>query len=95
MDFVRKLFHETVQAKEPPKKEEEEEESDEISDPMEELREKCAKMKGTKDLFKLLQDCNDRVSSKSQTTETCEQELFDFVHERDHCVSKTLFSKLK
>lgn len=94
MNFIRNWFHQVVLAKEPPKKPEEKEE-EKVSDPMEELREKCSKMAGTKDLFRKLQECTDRVNSKNQTSETCEEELFDFVHDRDHCVSKTLFSQLK
>ena len=35
----------------------------------------------------LLDECNERVSGKSKTEETCTQELFDFIHCVDHCVS--------
>lgn len=40
-------------------------------------------------------ECNDRVNSRSKTTETCAEELVDYVSELDHCVSHHLFSKLK
>ena len=40
----------------------------------------------------LLDECNERVSSKSKTEETCTQELFDFIHCVDHCVSIELGS---
>lgn len=34
-----------------------------------------------------LDACTERVSAKSKTTETCEQELYDFIHCRDFKVS--------
>jgi len=34
-----------------------------------------------------LQRCTERVESKKNTTETCAQELYEFVHCVDHCVS--------
>ena len=34
-----------------------------------------------------LDTCTERVTSKSRTTETCEQELYDFLHCRDVKVS--------
>lgn len=46
-------------------------------------------------LFSKYTECNDRVNGRSRTTETCTEELFDYLHELDHCVSKTLWSKLK
>lgn len=95
MSILRNLLHhEVVQAKEPPNKEEPEKKSN-LSDPMEELRDQCAHLKPIQDLFRVLGECTDRVNSKANTTETCEQELFDFLHERDHCVSKSLFDKLQ
>ncbi|XP_010004990.1 PREDICTED: cytochrome b-c1 complex subunit 6, mitochondrial [Chaetura pelagica] len=39
--------------------------------------------------------CDARVSSRSQTEEQCTEELFDFLHARDHCVAHKLFKKLK
>lgn len=42
-----------------------------------------------------LQTCNDRVNSRKATTETCLEEVSDLFHYVDHCVAKTLFSKLK
>ncbi|KAK7495011.1 hypothetical protein BaRGS_00013651 [Batillaria attramentaria] len=41
----------------------------------------CAKYKAR------LDECTERVSSR-ETEETCEEELFDFVHCVDHCVSR-------
>lgn len=42
-----------------------------------------------------LQECNDRVNSRSQTLETCTEELFDFLHCVDHCAAKDIFKQLK
>ncbi|XP_010181330.1 PREDICTED: cytochrome b-c1 complex subunit 6, mitochondrial, partial [Mesitornis unicolor] len=42
-----------------------------------------------------LEQCDARVSSRSQTEEQCTEELFDFLHARDHCVAHKLFKKLK
>ncbi|XP_073969985.1 cytochrome b-c1 complex subunit 6, mitochondrial-like [Rhodnius prolixus] len=66
---------------------------EELVDPQETLKEECRpKCSSYKEK---LEQCNERVSSRSQTAETCMEELFDFVHCVDHCVAKTLFSKLK
>lgn len=67
---------------------------EELVDPMNELRDECDKQR---DIYRLLNEykkCNKRVSSKEKTTETCEQELIDYVNKRDKCVAKTLFDKL-
>ncbi|XP_058447211.1 cytochrome b-c1 complex subunit 6, mitochondrial [Malaya genurostris] len=68
---------------------------DDIVDPQAVLREKCAQGGHATQLYEKYQACNDRVNSRTQTTETCVEELFDYLHELDHCVTKTLFSKLK
>ncbi|XP_020799191.1 cytochrome b-c1 complex subunit 6, mitochondrial-like [Drosophila serrata] len=68
---------------------------DELVDPQETLRDKCREKKHIESLFNKYQKCNDRVNGKSNTTETCIEELFDYVAELDHCVAHTLFSKLK
>ncbi len=56
-------------------------------DPQDELKEKCSELTTCAKLREELDNCNDRVNSRTQTAETCEQELFDFVHCVDHCVS--------
>lgn len=56
-------------------------------DPQEVLKEKCAELPKCSKMRDELETCNDRVNSKSSTTETCTQELFDFIHCVDHCVS--------
>ena len=65
----------------------EEEEEEDAVDPREELDEKCGDTLKCSKLREVLDECTDRVNSKSNTTETCVQELFDFVHCVDHCVS--------
>lgn len=72
-----------------------EEEEEEIVCPQETLREKCKSEPKIENLIGKLQECNDRVNGKQRTTETCEEELFDYIHALDHCVAKTLWSKLK
>ncbi|KAM5125211.1 cytochrome b-c1 complex subunit 6, mitochondrial isoform 1-T1 [Mantella aurantiaca] len=85
-----------VLAGEPEEEEQqEEEEEQELVDPLNTVRdqcersEKCVKMRETLDL------CETRVSSRSQTSEECVEELFDFLHARDHCVAHKLFKHLK
>ncbi|XP_068095691.1 cytochrome b-c1 complex subunit 6, mitochondrial [Hyperolius riggenbachi] len=90
----------TVRAGEPEEEEEEEEKEEEaepedVVDPVIAVRqhceksEKCVKMKEHLDL------CETRVNSRSKTTEDCTEELFDFLHARDHCVAHNLFKHLK
>lgn len=71
------------------------EEEEEIVCPQEVLREQCKSGGHVESLLSRYNECNDRVNSKSKTTETCEEELFDYIHALDHCVAKTLWSKLK
>ena len=59
------------------------------------LQEKCSEDHHIKPFLEKLHSCNDRVNSRSQTTETCVEELFDYLHHLDHCVQQSLFSKLK
>ncbi|XP_033216489.1 cytochrome b-c1 complex subunit 6, mitochondrial [Belonocnema kinseyi] len=68
---------------------------EEIVDPQKVLRETCAQEKKCISLQDKLNTCTDRVNSRSKTEETCMEELVDYVSCVDHCVSKTLFSKLK
>ncbi|RZF37286.1 hypothetical protein LSTR_LSTR005618 [Laodelphax striatellus] len=68
---------------------------DELVDPQVTLREKCSAEDHCSGLKTRLDECNARVLSKKHTTEQCTEELFDFLHCVDHCVSKTLFSHLK
>ncbi|KAK8775653.1 hypothetical protein V5799_031005 [Amblyomma americanum] len=68
---------------------------DGLVDPQETLREECrAKPKCTA-LSEKLAECTERVTSRSQTLETCTEELFEFLHCVDHCVSRQIFKHLK
>lgn len=58
-----------------------------VEDPQDVLKAKCAELPKCAKFAEELETCNERVSSKTNTTETCMQELFDFVHCVDHCVS--------
>ena len=42
-----------------------------------------------------LEECNERVNSKTKTTETCMEEVIDFYHCVDHCAGPKIFAKLK
>ncbi|GJQ78095.1 hypothetical protein Trydic_g2433 [Trypoxylus dichotomus] len=68
---------------------------DDLVDPQQELRDKCRETSHCKHLAEKYEACNQRVSSKSQTTENCSEELFDLLHAVDHCVTKDLFKRLK
>eukprot|EP01137_Pigoraptor_chileana_P004966 Opistho-2@47378 len=72
-----------------------EEEEEEPVDPRVALEEKCGASHHCAPLAREFEKCNARVASRPGTAETCSQELFDFVHCLDHCVSQKLFSKLK
>ncbi|CAB1314238.1 unnamed protein product, partial [Coregonus sp. 'balchen'] len=55
-------------------------------DPLEVVRDKCAQAEHCVHARAKLEDCESRVGSKSETREDCTEELFDFLHARDHCV---------
>ncbi|XP_044740721.1 cytochrome b-c1 complex subunit 6, mitochondrial [Chrysoperla carnea] len=88
MSLLQKFFPK-VKADEP------EEEEEDLVDPQTVLKEKCAEEHHAKELAAKLQECNDRVNSRSKTTENCTEELFDLLHAIDHCVTKDLFKHLK
>ena len=69
--------------------EEEDEDEEEPVDPVEELREKCGESSACAKLKEIFDTCTERVNSRSNTEETCAQELLDFVHCQDVCVSVT------
>ncbi|XP_049306289.1 cytochrome b-c1 complex subunit 6, mitochondrial [Bactrocera dorsalis] len=85
-NFFRSVIFPTVRA---------EDEEAELVDPQTALREKCQNNGNIQALYSKYQECNDRVNGKSKTTETCMEELFDYVTELDHCAAHNLFSKLK
>lgn len=79
----------------PQKKDVEEPQAEEnLVDPQTTLRSKCDESKCQATRLRYEQ-CNERVSQKTETTETCAEELVDFFSCVDHCVAKTLFNELK
>lgn len=70
-------------------------EEDEMVDPHDTLKEEYTKSAHCKSFLAKLEECNARVNSKNETTETCAEELFDLLHCVDHCVAPKLFAKLK
>merc|ERR1712198_78376 len=72
----------------------EEEDEEDLIDPAVEIKEKCAEGDCTKYKSRL-DECNDRVTSKNNTTETCLEEILDFYHCVDHCAGNRIFSTLK
>ena len=75
--------------------EEEEEEEEDLVDPAEEIKNACGSSSECEKYKSRLDECTSRVESKSQTTETCFEEILDFYHCMDHCASKDIFSKVK
>uniref|UniRef100_A0A8D2B7V4 Cytochrome b-c1 complex subunit 6 n=1 Tax=Sciurus vulgaris TaxID=55149 RepID=A0A8D2B7V4_SCIVU len=64
-------------------------------DPLTTVREHCEQLEKCVKARERLELCDERVSSRSQTEEDCTEELFDFLHARDHCVAHKLFNSLK
>ena len=56
-------------------------------DPLETIRAKCEQSEHCAHTQHRLEACTQRVSSRDATEEDCTEELFDFLHARDHCVS--------
>ncbi|PFX33979.1 cytochrome b-c1 complex subunit 6, mitochondrial-like [Stylophora pistillata] len=71
------------------------EDEEELEDPRDKILERCTESPTCSKVKLELDTCNQRVSSKSSTEETCVQELFDFMECADHCVAHHLFHKLK
>ncbi|EFN77372.1 cytochrome b-c1 complex subunit 6, mitochondrial [Harpegnathos saltator] len=90
MSFIQNFFKRQL-----PVVNAEEEAEQELVDQQQVLRDKCSKEAKCHSLQEKLNTCNDRVNSRSNTEETCLEELIDYVECVDHCVAKTLFSKLK
>ncbi|XP_066454141.1 cytochrome b-c1 complex subunit 6, mitochondrial [Eleutherodactylus coqui] len=88
------LEKETVVSGEP-EEEEEEEEEEELVDPLTAVRERCEQTEKCVNMREQLALCETRVASRSHTEEDCTEELFDFLHVRDHCVAHKLFKHLK
>lgn len=56
-------------------------------DALETIRVKCEETEHCVHTKERLELCEARVNSRSNTAEECTEELFDFLHARDHCVS--------
>lgn len=67
---------------------------EEMIDPHDTLKDEC-RDHHCKNLYAKLEECNTRVNSKQETSETCAEEIFDLFGCIDHCVAPKLFSKLK
>ncbi|XP_061099823.1 cytochrome b-c1 complex subunit 6, mitochondrial-like [Conger conger] len=75
--------------------EEDEEEEEDLVDPLDTVRAKCEQTEHCVHVRARLDACESRVSSRSNTEEDCTEELFDFLHARDHCVAHKLFKSVK
>ncbi|XP_070775054.1 cytochrome b-c1 complex subunit 6, mitochondrial-like isoform X4 [Enoplosus armatus] len=64
-------------------------------DPLETIRSKCEQTEHCVHLKERLETCEARVGARSSTEEECTEELFDFLHARDHCVAHKLFHNVK
>ena len=64
-----------------------EEEEEDLVDPHETLREDCREKGDAPKLRAKFEECEERVNSRSKTEETCVEELLDYLHAVDHCVS--------
>lgn len=71
-----------------------EEEEEDLVDPQTVLREECASAH-CQALKDKLDSCTERVNSRKQTTESCFEEVVDFMNCVDHCVAPKLFAQLK
>ncbi|XP_071515019.1 cytochrome b-c1 complex subunit 6, mitochondrial-like [Panulirus ornatus] len=89
------VYNDDPEEEEEEAEEEEEEEEEDLVDPLDGLKEACGASSHCAELNERLSSCNDRVSSRSMTEETCSEELFDYLHCVDHCLAQTLFKKLK
>ncbi|XP_038074662.1 cytochrome b-c1 complex subunit 6, mitochondrial-like isoform X2 [Patiria miniata] len=70
-------------------------ENDPPEDPRDEILENCREDSHCAGFKQELEVCQERVTSRSNTEETCTQELFDFLHCVDHCASEKIFKHVK
>ncbi|XP_041985467.1 uncharacterized protein LOC121737819 [Aricia agestis] len=65
------------------------------ADPLTQLRVDCLENSTqVRQMYEAFQECEERVTSKSYTAETCEQEVVDLMQALDKCVGKRLFQQL-
>ena len=94
MSSTAEQMKEKIVPKVKAEEEEDEEEEEELVDPAVALKEACGEEHCSKYKARL-DECNDRVASKSKTAETCFEEILDFYHCVDHCASPQIFKLLK
>jgi len=72
-------------------------EGEDLVDPREKLKERCARNAECKPLGRLLEKCNARLEDGDLmfVGETCTEELFNFLQCVDNCVAKDIIGKLK
>lgn len=58
------------------------------------MRQKCEEAEHCIHARERMEECETRVGSRSSTEEDCTEELFDFLHARDHCVSSDSFGNI-
>lgn len=68
---------------------------EEIVDPLSVRREKCQQDAKCLKLKLRLDKCSKRVEKAKEPSETCFEEIIDYVNCVDHCAMHGLFSKLK
>ena len=71
-----------------------EEDEEDLIDPATEIKEGCAEASCASAKARL-DECNDRVTAKSKTSETCFEEILDFYHCVDHCAATKIFQHVK
>ncbi|CAL8324828.1 unnamed protein product [Arctogadus glacialis] len=97
MGFENKMiaYDDPDEEETPEEEEEEEEEEEDLVDPLDTLRAKCEQTDHCVHYKERLETCEARVGARSNTNEECTEELFDFLHARDHCVAHKLFHSVK
>ncbi|XP_023340981.1 cytochrome b-c1 complex subunit 6, mitochondrial [Eurytemora carolleeae] len=88
-----KEFIPRVKAEEGQQEEEPEDEED-LVDPVANVKENCAETTCSTAKARL-DECNERVISKTKTSETCFEEVLDFYHCVDHCAAPQIFHHVK
>ena len=92
LEEIKEKIVPKLQAEE--EEDDDEDEEDDPVDPAVEIKEKCAE-NNCASYKARLDECNERVKSKSNTTETCMEEIMDFYHCVDHCAAPEIFKHLK
>merc|ERR1712126_60235 len=93
--LVEEKKEELPEQKEIPQDVADDDDDDELVDPIDALRIACSQDAESRALLTVLNECTERVESREMTEETCQQEQFDFIGHRDHCVAHHLFNHLK